>query len=144
MALTLCKEANLPTDKPLSIRDIDCFENLLDVNILVLSARLGNQFYRVGNNTKRKDIYLYLTGDSDGTGHFDGIGSINGFFGYGYFCTSCLKPYKNKGRHSCIETCSHQCKVSDNEQGICSHCHRTCRSEACYKRHNTKDTYILE
>jgi len=144
MALTLCKEANLPTDKPLSIRDIDCFENLLDVNILVLSARLGNQFYRVGNNTKRKNIYLYLTGDSDGTGHFDGIGSINGFFGYGYFCTSCLKPYTNKGRHSCIETCSHQCKVSDNEQGICSHCHRTCRSEACYKRHNTKDTYILE
>jgi hypothetical protein len=26
-------------------------------------------------------------------GHFDGIGSINGFFGYGYFC---LKHYNNK------------------------------------------------
>ena len=85
MALTLCKEANLPTDKPLSIRDIDCFENLLDVNILVLSAKLGNKFYRVGNNTKRRSIYLYLIGDSDGTGHFDGIGSINGFLGTDIF-----------------------------------------------------------
>lgn len=142
MALTMCTEANLPTDEPLSIRDIACFEDLLDVNILVLSARLGNRFCRVSANTKRKNIYLYLTGDSDETtGHFDGIASINGFFGRGYFCTSCLKPYKNKGKHSCIETCdvcgSHQCKVGD-DQVICSHCHRTCRSEACYKRHNTR------
>ncbi|CAC5421906.1 unnamed protein product [Mytilus coruscus] len=65
MALTLCKEANLPIDEPLSIRDVARFEDLLDVNILVLSARLGNKFCRVSANTKRKNIYLYLTGDSD-------------------------------------------------------------------------------
>ncbi|VDI57140.1 Hypothetical predicted protein [Mytilus galloprovincialis] len=143
MALTLCKEANLPTDKPLSIRDIHSFENLLDLNILVLSSKLGNKFYRVANNSQRKNIYLYLTGDADGNGHYDAIGSINGYFGFGYFCSHCLTPYKNKGRHSCSETCdvcgSHQCKIS-NDQVTCSDCHRTCRSEACYKRHNSLKT----
>lgn len=108
---------------------------------MVISSRLGNRFCRVATNTKRKNIYLYLIEDSnDETGHFHGIGSINGFFGYGYFCTFCLLPYKNKGRHSCLETCgvcgSHECKASSDEV-ICSQCHRTCRSEACFKRHAT-------
>lgn len=39
MGLTLCREANLPTDKPLTIRDITVFEDLLQINILVLSAK---------------------------------------------------------------------------------------------------------
>jgi hypothetical protein len=39
-------------------------------------------------------------------GHFDGIGSINVFFGYGYFC---LKHYNNKGKHWCQTTCSVCC-----------------------------------
>ncbi|CAG2242131.1 unnamed protein product [Mytilus edulis] len=51
MAITLCKEANLSTDEALSIRDIEHFENVLDVNILVLSARLGNKFCRVSTKS---------------------------------------------------------------------------------------------
>ncbi|XP_052085242.1 uncharacterized protein LOC127722409 [Mytilus californianus] len=141
MAITLCKEANLSTDEALSIRDIENFENVLDVNILVLSARLGNKFCRVSTKAQRKNIYLYLIENADGTGHFQGIGSINGFFGYGYFCESCLKPYKNKGKHSCVDTCavcgSLSCRVS-NHPVICSQCNQTCRSQDCYDRHNTK------
>lgn len=143
MALTLCKEANLPTDRSLTIRDIGSFEDLLDVNILVLSAKMGNKFYRVTNNSDRKNIYLYLSGDSDTSngGHFDGIGNINGFFGYGYFCTPCLKPYKNKGKHSCVNTCdvcgNNNCMRGEDTK-LCSKCHRTCRSEECYNRHKTR------
>lgn len=61
MALTLCKETRLPTDKPLNIRDIDRFEDLLDVNILVLSAKLGNKFYHVGRNVTGRKIFTFTS-----------------------------------------------------------------------------------
>ncbi|CAG2220295.1 unnamed protein product [Mytilus edulis] len=105
MAITLCKEAILSTDEALSIRNIENFENVLDVNILVLSARLGNKFCRVSTKAQLKNIYLYLIENADGTGHFHGIGSINDFWLW-VFCESCLKPYKNKGKHSCVDTCA--------------------------------------
>ena len=79
MELTLCKEANVRTDRPLTIRDITAFEDLLEINILVLSAKLNNKFCRVANDRERNNIYLYLTENSS-HGHFDGIGNINGFF----------------------------------------------------------------
>lgn len=91
MSRALCAAANVPMDRPLTITDIQSFEDLLDVNILVLLARLGNKFCRVANHS---NIYLYLSETEDGMGHFDGIGNINGFFNYGYFCETCLKPYK--------------------------------------------------
>lgn len=81
MGLTLCREANLSTNKPLTIRDIGALEEVLDVKILVLSAKLGNKFCRVANDPECKNIYLYLTENPSGDGgHFDGIGSIHVFF----------------------------------------------------------------
>lgn len=142
MALTLCRAAGLPTDKPLSITDIKHFENLLDVNILVISAKLGNKFCRVANNADRANIYLYLSRSPDsGDGQYDGIASINGFFGFGYFCETCLKAYKNKGKHACETTCdvccSDNCRTSDCQMS-CRFCHRTCRNATCYERHSTR------
>lgn len=141
MALTLCREANVPTERPLGITEIIAFENLLDVNVLVLSAKLGNKFCRVANEPGRRNIYLYLTESEKGKGHFDGIGSINGFFNYGYFCETCLKPYKNKGKHSCTTTCnvcgSNNC-VAGNDPMSCRFCNRSCRSLTCYQRHKAK------
>jgi len=137
MALTLCMEAKVPTDRPLGLSDIKPFEDLLDVNIMVLSSKTGNRFCRVANNPGRRNIYLYMTEPEEGVGHFDGIGSINGFFGYGYFCETCLKPYKNKGTHWCQTTCnvccSDQC-ISGIERR-CRYCHRICRSFECYQRY---------
>lgn len=73
-------------------------------------------------------------------GHFDGIGSNNGFFGYGYFC---LKHYNNKGKYWCQTTCNVCCNdhcISGIERS-CRYCHRTCRSLECYQRHaNRTDT----
>ena len=97
MAPTLCMEAKVPTDRPLGLSDINPFEDLLDVNIMVLSSNTGNRFCRVTNNPGRRNIYLYMT-EPEGVGHFDGIWSINGFFGYGY-CETCLTPYKNTETH---------------------------------------------
>lgn len=87
MGLTLCREANLPTDKPLTIRDKTVFEDLLQINILVLSAKLDNKFCRVANNPERENIYLYLTENSS-RGHFDGKGYINVFLDMGTFVPS--------------------------------------------------------
>lgn len=119
MAMALCRAANLPTDRPLAITDIQPFEDLLGINILVLSAKLGDKFCRLANEPGRRNIYLYLTESDDGNVHFDGIGSINGFFSYGYFCDNCLKPYKNKGKHSCTTSCdvcgSNDCTVGDDQ-----------------------------
>lgn len=105
MAMTLCRQADLPTDRAMGITEIQQFEDLLDVNILVLSAKLGSQLCRVGNDICRKNIYLYLTEANNGSGPIDGFGSINVYFNYGYFCETFLKPYKNKGKHSCITSC---------------------------------------
>lgn len=141
MALTLCRKADIPTDRPLSLVDIKPFEDLLNVNIQVLSAKLCNKFCRVANVPGRKNIYLYLTQLENGENHFDGIGSINGVFGYGYFCETCLKPYKNKGKHACQTTCdvcgSNHCIIGDDTLS-CFHCNRSCRSKECFDRHITK------
>lgn len=143
MAQTLCRLADLPTDRPLGLTDIHAFEELLDVNVLVLSSRCGNTFCRVANDPLRKNIYLYLTenDDDDDDDHFDSISSINGFFNYGYFCETCLKPYKNKGKHSCTTSCdvcgSNDCP-EENDPMSCRSCNRTCRSRACFQRHGAK------
>lgn len=60
MALTLCMEAKVPTDRPLGLSDIKPFEDLLDVNIMVLSSKTGNKFCRVANKPGRRNIYLYM------------------------------------------------------------------------------------
>jgi hypothetical protein len=36
-------EAKVPTDRPLGLSDIKPFEDLLDVNIMVLSSKTGNK-----------------------------------------------------------------------------------------------------
>lgn len=138
MTLTLCREAGISTERPLSISDIKPFEDLLDVNILVISSKLGNKFCRVGNNPLRKNLYLYLTTLNDKSiDHFDGIGNINGFLAYGNFCETCLKPYKMKGKHSCETTCNVCCRdpcLVETERS-CIFCHRICRSLECYEAH---------
>ena len=50
-ARTLCRLTGVSMERPASLNDIPAFENVLDVNILVVSQRLGNQFLRVSNNS---------------------------------------------------------------------------------------------
>lgn len=79
MGERLCSLTNVPTDRPLGLNDITPFENLLDVNVNVLSSKLGNKFVRVGSNTDLTNLFIYLV-ESDNVQHYHGISSICGFF----------------------------------------------------------------
>ena len=56
------------------------------------------------------------------------------------FFTSCLQPYKNKHKHSCLNTCnvclSQSCPVTDVQMS-CRACGRQCRSIDCFLRHKS-------
>ncbi|OOY87387.1 hypothetical protein, partial [Solemya velum gill symbiont] len=60
MARELCRRAGLPVDRPASINDLPAFEQLLDIKILVVSARAGNKFLTSPDNSQRPCVYLYL------------------------------------------------------------------------------------
>ena len=136
MAETLCRKAGVPIKDTMGLNDITPFEKLLDVNINVISSKLGNKFIRVVDNTDLPNIFIYLV-ESDGLQHFHGISSIAGFFGASYFCETCLKPYKRKEHHSCETTCdvcfSKDCNSTSPMS--CISCHRQCRSQECFIRH---------
>lgn len=77
-AVLLCREANLAVNKFLTICDISRFEELLNVDILVVSSRLGNKFIRVpsdANSTKQR-FHLYLV-ELDKSFHFHVITNIS-------------------------------------------------------------------
>ena len=111
---TLCNDANVDCSRPLTICDIRQFEELLCVDILVVSARLGNRFIRVptvedGHNKQR--LYLYLV-EYESAYHFHVIQLINAFYSKSKneFCENCLKPCNSK--HQCATHCF-VCKRKD-------------------------------
>jgi len=132
-ARTLCRLTGVSTERPASLNDIPAFEDVLDVNILVISAKLGNKFVRITDNTHRKNVYLYLVND-----HYHAIANISGFFLSHYFCESCLQPYDHNHRHFCATTCivckRDGCLETDTPLS-CRRCHMTCRSLECFNRH---------
>ena len=69
LALRLCTEAGLPIARMCHLNDISAFENVLNVQILVISAACGNKFIRVGEN-KPNNIYLYFDDQEE---HFHAI-----------------------------------------------------------------------
>ena len=108
-AKRLCDLVGVSTEKPCNINEIEHFERLLNLQILVISAKLGNKFIRVGEDEPgRKKVYLYLV-ERDDFSHFTAIANITGFFCCSYFCSTCLKPYNDKDKHSCETTCSVCC-----------------------------------
>ena len=145
-------------DRPASLNDIEAFEEVLRVGMMVVSARLGNKFItslstderlciyvymwaRLGNKfitslstDKRPCIYVYLVDDD----HYHAITSITGFFSNAYFCKSCLKHYSNRDRHACDTKCivckTENCPKTDSPVK-CQDCNMDCRSEKCYQKH---------
>lgn len=58
-AKRLCKLADVRTDKLCNIKEIERFEKVVDLQILVISAKLGNKFIRIGENeTDRKKSFF--------------------------------------------------------------------------------------
>lgn len=142
MAMRLCERAGVPTDRYLGLNDIEPFECLLDVSINVVSNRVGNKFIRVTEDQEKPRLYLYHV-ESEHEKHWHGIARIQGFFKSSYFCHTCLKPYKNKFKHSCATSCevclSDNCPKSNVQLG-CRLCNRVCRSMECFQRHKEQRT----
>ena len=61
LATTLCQMAGVPMDRPASLNDIEAFEEVLGVCVMVASARLGNKFITSPSSDVRPCIYVYLT-----------------------------------------------------------------------------------
>ena len=68
--------------RPASLNDIEAFEKVLGVRVMVVNARLGNKFITSPSTDARPCIYVYLVDDD----HYHVITSITGFFSCNYFC----------------------------------------------------------
>ena len=126
--------------RPLTICALSKFEELLGVDILVVSARLGNQFIRVPSDveSEKPRLFLYLV-EHESTWHYHVICNINAFTSGAEFCKRCLKPYNKK--HQCAISCfvckrKQNCYASDAEMS-CRRCHFTCKSLSCFEHHKT-------
>lgn len=142
LALLICREAVIPTDRPGTLNDLPQLEEALKVRIAVIAASLGNKFIRVPDNGHEDWplIYLYLV-DHQGVSHFHSIVNISGFFSSVYFCERCFKQYNTNINHRCETTCivckSVNCPETDSPMS-CRSCHMTCRSSECFQRHEEK------
>lgn len=81
----------LSENQSLSYAFIPRLEDLLNVNIYVVSSALGNAFLYISQNhdQERKKIFLYHVEKESGE-HFHAIVKIGGFFAHSNFCSSCL------------------------------------------------------
>ena len=132
LAKAICNRAGIPLDRKLNLTDIPKFEDLLDVQILVIGSS-SRSFLRVGADKPIK-LFLFLNEEEE---HFHGIASITGFFSTSYFCETCLKPFNKHKNHVCRTSCdvchSSECVAVDRK--VCENCNRACRSVDCYNRH---------
>ena len=129
------QQAGLPPNTGCTLTEIPRFEETLDVQVIVLAAHLGNKTVYEGRPKQRR-VYLYYTQHENG-GHFDTIVSVPGLLGKSYFCHHCLKGYDHRTKHTCAITCkvcqNGQCSMESETQ--CKVCNMTCRSTACFQRH---------
>jgi len=134
-----CYQTKINTQQYLTINDIETFEIVLNVDVLVVCARMGNKFLRVPSKDSTKQrLYVYLVEGENGMPHFHTIVNISGFFDQPKVCEECLKPYKDK--HDCEVCCwvykTKGCLKTESII-ICDMCNMTCRSLDCFQRHKT-------
>ena len=134
LAKALSQMAGVPMDRLASLNDIEAFEKVLGVRVMVVSARLGNKFITSPSTDERPCIYVYLVDDD----HYHAITSITGFFSCNYFCQKCLKHYVHKEKHQCdirsIVCKTDNCPKTDSPLK-CTSCNMDCRSDKCYENH---------
>ena len=142
MALVLCAKAGIDVTKPAGIQEVGKSQEALDeFQIIILSKEYFNDVIYAGPQHKEERLYLYHHDD-----HFDTITSITGFLSTAYYCTHCDKGYHVKYEHTC--TCEYKCHdcfspccqgwKQTNSRILCSDCHRTFGTHACYLSHIQK------
>ena len=134
LAKAISQMAGVPMDRSASLNDIEAFEIVLWVRVMVVSARLGNKFITSPSTDERPCIYVYLVDDDQ----YHAITSINCFFSCVYFCQKCLKHYDHKENHQCDIRCivckTYKCPNTDS-QLKCTSCNMDCRSDKCYENY---------
>ena len=125
LAVKISQLAGVPLDRPVSLTDVEAFEEELGVSVMVVSARLGNKFITSPSTDERPYIYVYLVDDDN----FYAITSITGFFSCACFCEKCLKHYSYREQHqydtSFIVCKKDNCLKTDNPI-TCEECNMDC------------------
>ena len=138
-ALKLHKQAGLSTDAPVPVHDLHKFEDVLNVQIIVVSGDTGDEIVYTGKMERKRKIYLYLKDQ-----HYHSIVNIKGFFVYKKFCEECLTTYSEHWRHSCEAVCAtcntNKCFYGDDSL-VCDACNMVCRNAQCYMRHQLSREY---
>lgn len=132
-AIKLHMDACVATDRPVPVRELYKFEELLDVQIIVISGDLDNEIIYTGSAKREKKIFLYLKDD-----HFHSIININGFYVNKKMCQECLTVYNKNFRHSCksvCATCGRTGCFFGNDSVTCGDCNLVCRNSECFKQH---------
>ena len=90
----------IPDDRFGTIEDIYLYEDFLQVEIVVISARAGNRKVYPGSPKYENKIFLYHSG-LPGKGHFDTIVKVNALLCKQYYCDKCDKGFKSRTSHKC-------------------------------------------
>lgn len=138
-ALVLHKQAGVPTNREVSLTDLAKFENILKVQIIVISGDMANEILYKGDNVRPRKIFLYLKDH-----HYHAIVNIKAFFVNRKLCLQCLTVYPEKGYHQCAFSCL-TCTRDNclyNDDGVtCPDCNMICRNAQCYMLHKETREY---
>lgn len=140
-AYDLQRRTGLPMDRPVFVRDLEHFEKLLKVQIVVLSAAQGDAITYEGSVKLDRKIFLYLADE-----HFHSITDIDKFYPKQMkLCKNCLQVYGRQKKHSCEKSCSvcfgKDC-VFDDSGALCEKCNQFCRNSECFARHQQARNFI--
>ena len=138
-ARELQKQTGLPLDKKVSVQDLNKFEQLLSVKILVVNMEQFSDnplLLQCSNRIFNDMIFLYLSNS-----HFHAIVNPHALFRKKTICYDCLGIYTtNDPDHECNKKSCYVCGRSGclpDGRKFCSDCNLTCNSEECYQHHKT-------
>lgn len=131
-AKKLCEQACVTPYQNCGVEELDKFQDILDeYRIIVTDAKTSRIIYK--GPDKLNSIYLLYTDN-----HYFPTRSLKAFLGFEYFCEKCLKGYRERSNHKCINTCkSCFCTPACISQEIidCNSCGRAFSGEVCMNNH---------
>ena len=148
MALLLHHEANVPFG-PCGYDALTQFStapSLTGYQILLVDADRSFHITTFGPLQDKQLILLHEKG------HYDVITKLPAFFGVGYVCAHCWKPYNDEGKHRCNNKrhcracCQKECPDfleayprGQKATQRCQQCHRDFFGDTCFQMHLVKD-----
>ena len=139
LAMDLCELSGLDYNSEGTFRSIAPMEVVLDVNIHVMDANLGNKVSRVGHGYDRS-LYIYsVTTHTDGAkyNHYHAIKDVQAVFNRCTFCTECMQPHKvtSKCPLRCLLCKKTGCKPVEGHVKVCRDCNIKFNNQDCFQYH---------